>query len=72
MDAVRYLARQGTALRGHDYVDDNLTQLLLLLSKNDDDDNTRKRLVDEGSQGRKLNKYTHSDFQNEILTLMSK
>ena len=65
--SLRYLARQGIALRDHDYVDDNLTQLMMLLGRGDE--NVQELLMKNNGE---IKKYTHSDFQNEVLDLMAK
>ena len=60
---LRYLARQGMALQGHNN-DDNFTQLLYLLGTKDE--NITKHLDGQGGF-----KYTHHDSQNEILDIMA-
>lgn len=65
MDCIRYLARQGIALRG-DNDNDNLTQLFKLLNGNDEC--TLKRLESDNHQ----RKYLHNDFQNELIELMAR
>ena len=60
---LRYLARQGIPLQGHDD-NDNLTQALLLLGAKDD--NIIKHL-----QGQIGHKYTHHNMQNELLDIMA-
>ena len=60
---LRYLSRQGIALQGHDE-NDNFTQLLRLLGTKDE--NILKQLDDSIGH-----KYTHHDFQNEILHIMA-
>ena len=60
---MRYLSRQGIALQGHDE-NDNFTQLLRLLGTKDE--NILKHLDDSIGH-----KYTHHDFQNEILHIMA-
>jgi len=57
---LRYLGRQGLALRGHEDSESNFKQLLLLRS--DDSPELRKRL-----QRKKC--YTSADVQEEILQL---
>lgn len=64
LSSIRYLARQGLPLRGDGNEDDgNFIQLLKLRS--DDDPSLTDWLC------RKQNKYTSSDIQNEVLTIMS-
>jgi len=60
---LRYLARQGIPLQGHDD-NDNLTQALRLLGAKDD--NVIKHL-----QGQIGHKYTHHNMQNELLDIMA-
>ncbi len=63
LSAIRYLARQGLALRGDgDEVDGNLQQLLRM--KAEEDSNLTEWLK------RKENVYTSPDIQNELLKLM--
>ena len=58
---LRYLARQGLAIRGHgDETDSNFYQLLKL--REQDDSRIQSWLTD---------KYTSSDMQNEIIKLMA-
>ena len=59
MSSIRYLARQGIALRGHNEENPNFIQLLYLRAK--DDDNLKEWLL------RKSKKYTSPIMQNEIL-----
>ena len=65
MDCIRYLARQGIALRG-DSGNDNLTQLFKLLNKNDE--SAMRSLESNNDQ----HKYLHNDVQNELIELMAK
>ena len=61
---MRFLARQGLAVRGHgDELDSNFNQLLKLRSE--DDPRVSQWLK------RKTDKYTSADIQNEILKTMS-
>ena len=61
---VRFLSRQGLALRGHDDDESNFTQLLKLRSVDHTD--ICDWLAKKGGD-----KYTSPEVQNEILTLMS-
>ena len=64
LSSIRYLARQGLAIRGHgDDSDGNFIQLLRMKAK--DDDNLSSWMT------RKDNSYTSPDIQNEIVDLMS-
>ena len=67
VESLQYLARQGIPLQGHDG-NDNFTQLLLLRSK--DDKSIRKRLA--APTNREFKKYTHDEFQNELLEIMAR
>lgn len=67
MECIQYLARQGMPLRGSDHINDSLTQLLLLRSK---DHPMLAERISSGSSSNKR-KFTHQDFQNELLTLMA-
>ena len=67
MECIQYLARQGIALRGNDYIDDNLAQLLLVRSK--DNPEIIKRLSALSTANKR--KYTHQHYQNEFLSLMA-
>ncbi len=60
MSSIKYLCRQGLALRG-DNEDGNLTQLLLM--KAESDPNLKQWLK------RKENVYTSPDIQNEVIKL---
>ena len=62
LSSIRFLARQGQALRGNDE-NDNLTQLLLLRSE--DDEYLRSWLKADRE------KYTSHEIQNELLQLMA-
>ena len=66
MQCLQYLARQRIPLRGNDDGNDNLTQLLLLRGK--DHPYIVERLL---SKVRGEKRYTHHDFQNELLFIMS-
>ena len=70
MECIRYLSRQGIALRG-DNGNDNLRQLLKLVCKGDPE--LMKRLDNEGvSIHSWQKKYLHNDFQNELIELMAR
>lgn len=64
LSSIRYLSRQGLALRGHresaDTLDGNLYQLLLMLSEND------RPMRDRLSK----REYISPDIVNEIITTM--
>ena len=66
MECLQYIARQGIPLQGNDDGNDNLTQLLLLRGK--DHPHIVERLL---SKVRGEKRYTHHDFQNELLFIMS-
>ena len=59
MSSIRYLSRQGTALKGHNEENSTFVQLLNLLAE--DEDNLKEWLL------RKCKKYTSPIIQNEIL-----
>ena len=63
MSIIRYLARQGIALRGHNEENSNFIQLLNLRAE--DDDNLKEWLL------RKSKKYTSPIIKNEILKDMA-
>ena len=64
MSSIRYLARQGLALRGDGDEDDgNFLQLLKL--KGEDDPAMLEWIK------RKVNKYTLHEFQNDIVKVMA-
>ena len=63
MSIIRYLARQGIALRGHNEENSNFIQLLNLRAE--DDDNLKEWLL------RKSKKYTSPIVKNEILKDMA-
>ena len=67
MECIQFPARQGLPLRGSDHIDDNVTQLLLLRSK-DNPTILKKVLSVTGANNRK---FTHQDYQNELLNLMA-
>ena len=67
MECIQYLARQGLPLRGSDHIDDNLTQLLLLRGK--DNPALSERIAINSTTNKR--KFTHQDYQNELLTLMA-
>ena len=60
LEGMKYLLRQGIALRGHTEKEGNLHQLLVTWSKNDA---TVKAWVEEG-------RYMSHDIVNELITLM--
>ena len=60
---LRYLARQGIALQGHDG-NDNFTQLLRLIGTKDSN-------ITDHLEGKIGHKYTHNDVQNELLDIMA-
>ena len=66
MECVRFLGRQGIAFQGNHDGDDNFTQLLLFHL----DSAQQKRL--SLPRNNILKKYSHHDFQNEILELMAR
>ena len=67
IESVQFLGRQGIALQGNKHEqNDNFTQLMLLRGK--DDPSIVKRV--QGSRGDKT-KYTHTDYQNELLSIMA-
>ena len=59
---IRFLTRQGLALRGHDHMEGNFIQLLKFLSIEDSE-------LFEWIK-KKSNKYTSPDIQNELIRLM--
>ena len=59
LEAMKFLLRQGIALRGHSEEEGNLQQLLTTWSK----DNAVKSWIEEG-------KYMSHDMVNELITLM--
>ena len=64
LSTIRFLGRQGLALRGHgNESDSNFTQLMKLQGEDDP--------AIEGWLEKKTNKYTSADIQNEILTIMA-
>jgi len=63
MTCLRYLARQGLALRGHDSDEGNLKQLLVMLAEGDD---ILKLWFDKHQD------YTSPAIQNEMLSLISR
>ena len=63
MSSIRYLARQGIALRGHNEENSNFIQLLNFHAE--DDDNLKEWLL------RNSKKYTSPIIQNEILKDMA-
>ena len=67
MECIQFLARQGLPLRGSDHIDGNVTQLLLLRSK--DNPTIFKKL--SSVTGANNRKFTHQDYQNELLNLMA-
>ena len=67
MECIQYLALQGMLVRGSDHINDNLTQLLILQGK--DNPAVLERISSASASNQR--KYTHQDYQNEILTLMA-
>ena len=67
METVQFLGRQGIAFQGENE-NGNFTQALLFRGK--DDTNISQRL--NAPTTRQLKKYTHHDYQNELLEIMSK
>ena len=67
MESVQFLWRQGLPFQG-DFGNDNFTQLLLFRGK--DDSRIAKRLL--APTNRQFKKYTHHEFQNELLDIMAK
>ena len=67
MECVQYLARQGIPFLGSNDNNDNFYQLLLLMGKYD------KTILDriEDTSVKRKHKFTHADYQLELLTLMS-
>ena len=66
MECLQYLACQGIPLRGNDDDNDNLTQLLLLREKYRSYTSERSLFKVPGEK-----RYTHHDFQNELLLIKS-
>ena len=67
MECIQYLARQGMPFRGSDHINDNLTQLLILRGK--DNPTVLERVYSASAPNKR--KYTHQDYQNELITLMA-
>jgi len=67
MECIQYLARQGMPFRGSDHINDNLTQLLILRGK--DNPTVLERVYPASAPNKR--KYTHQDYQNELITLMA-
>ena len=67
MECVQYLARQGILFLGSNDNNDNFYQLLLSMWKYD------KTILDriEDTSVKRKHKFTHADYQLELLTLMS-
>jgi len=63
LSSIRYLARQGLALRGDDEVDSNFMQLLILRCENN---SCLKQWLDKSQK-----KYTSHENQKEMLQIMS-
>lgn len=61
--SIRFLARQGIALRGHDNTNSNFIQILKL---HGEDDPTILKWMEK-----KTDKFTSSDIQNEMLQVMA-
>ena len=62
LSSLRYLARQGLAVRGHEQIEGNLIQLLLL----------RREDYPELKQWVKEKHYLSSEILNEMLSLMAR
>ena len=67
METVQFLGRQGIAFQGENE-NDNFTLALLFRGK--DDPSISQRL--NAATTRQLKKYTHHDYQNKLLEIMSK
>ena len=67
LEALHYLEWQGIALRGNEDGNDNFTQLMLLRGKDHPYIVERMTSTNPGSK-----RYTHHDFQDELLNIMSK
>ena len=67
MECVQYLVRQGIPFLGSNDNNDNFYQFLLLMGKYD------KTILDrtEDTSVKRKHKFTHADYQLELLTLMS-
>ena len=68
MECLQYLAHQGLALKGKEDDNDNFMQLLLLRAKDHPKALNRLRAEDLSSWQKK---YTHNEFQDELLVLMA-
>ena len=67
MEYVQFLGRQVLPFQG-EFGNDNFTQLLIFRGK--DDSHIAKRLL--APTNRQFKKYTHDEFQNELLDIMAK
>ena len=68
MESLQYLARQGIPLRDNEDGNDKLTQLLKLRSIDHPDIKERQKCKERGGE---IRRYTHHDFQDELLDIMS-
>ena len=68
METIKFLVRQVIAFLGHSDFNDNFTQTLLL--RGIEDMQLKKRAC--STKGDNMLKYTHQDFQNELIDLISK
>ena len=68
METTKFLARQGIPFRGNIDFESNFTQALLL--RGTEDPQLKQRVFSIRSDN--MLKYTHQDFQNELVDLMSK
>ena len=67
MEAVQELARQGIPFQSSEDKNDNFCRMLLLRGK--DDPEVAKRVLDSSKS--KMNKYTHDQYQNELIDIMA-
>ena len=67
MERVQYLARQGIPFLGSNARDDNVFQLLLLRGK----DNPVILDKIKNDSTKRIYKYIHADYQQELLTIMA-
>ena len=67
IECIHYLAPQGMPIRRSDHIRDNLTQPLILRGK---DNSGFLEKISSASASNKR-KYTHQDYQNELITLMA-
>ena len=68
METIKFLVRQGVVFRFHSDFNDNFTQEFLL--RGIEDMQLKKRVC--STRGDNMLKYTHQDFQNELIDLISK